>query len=227
LNSIEVPVTNLRLSLQVDTWLATNASSSSAKVGLIEFTDQFDTSLLVKSLSVGLQGKAAVAEVRGSNNQLAKEFGLGAQPQYPIILALCSENGKLAGLKYPGNMKKRAEIEAWVDTNFLGRNRMKTCKNLRNAEADEAKRRHKLTLSVASMNKEQLLKKRVKQLREIAEDLDIKTDSLLEKDDFVRAILDIGESIKAKNDRNDRLERKTQEIRSNKKSHRGEKQEEL
>ena len=136
---------------------------------------QFDTSLLVKSLSVGLQGKAAVAEVRGSNNQLAKEFGLGAQPQYPIILALCSENGKLAGLKYPGNMKKRAEIEAWVDTNFLGRNRMKTCKNLRNAEADEAKRRHKLTLSVASMNKEQLLKKRVKQLREIAEDLDIKT----------------------------------------------------
>ena len=187
LKDLPIPVNNLRLSVQVDTFLQDDASSSSMKVVLIELTDAFDTSLMVKTLAFSLNKKVAVAEVRASNNALAKEFGLGAQPQYPIILALCAENGKLAGLMYEGDYKRK-NIESWLDKSFLGKKRALTCKKLRNAEAAESARRYKQSLSAQSMSLEELQRKRVKQLREIADDLQIKTDTLREKEDFVQAI---------------------------------------
>jgi len=190
LKELPIPVANLRLSPQVDTFLQDEVSASTMKVGLIELTDAFDTSLMVKTLAFGLRQKVAVAEVRGSNNALAKAFGLGAQPQYPIFLALCAENGKLAGLKYEGDYKRK-NIESWLDKSFLGKKRVQTCKKLRNAEAAESARRYKLTLSAQSMTRDELQRKRVKQLREIADDMNIKTEALREKDDFVQAILDV------------------------------------
>ncbi len=186
-------------------------SGTSIRTGLVEFTDKFDTSLLVKSLSNGLRGRYAVAEVRGSNNQLAKEFGLGAQPQYPIYLALCAENGKLAGLKYSGP-STRANIERWLDKNFLGEKRVKTCKKLRNAEAMETARRYKLSMSAMSMSEAQLQGMRVKQLREVAEDLNIKTEVLREKRDFIEAILEMSSNTQAREARDERLRRTTEKI---------------
>jgi len=61
-------------------------------IGLVLFTSEFEPSLLAMSLAQGYAGKIAVAEARGSNNVLAALFGLGAQPQYPQMVAVCAGN---------------------------------------------------------------------------------------------------------------------------------------
>ena len=187
-----VEIANLRLFPQVDDLLK-RAKSTSWGIALIELTDQFDTSLMSKALAFQHRGNVVVGEARGSNSKLAKEFGLGSQPAYPQFVALCaSNNDKLANLVYSGKRTKK-QLDDWLTKNFESKSmRRRMCDKMRKeGESTRAKAKDDLS-KVLRLSKADLEKKRVKELRELSEGLEIIVAVLKEKSDFVEAILNLG-----------------------------------
>jgi len=159
-------------------------------LAVIEFTDQFDTSLMAKSVAFGFRDKLLMGEARGSNHKLAREFGLGSQPAYPQFVALCADNdNKLANIVFQGKRTKK-QIDSWLSKQFEGaRVNKATCENLKRVgQAAKIKAKEDLR-QVLLLSKADLEKKRVKELRSLAEGLDINVAVLKEKPDFVDAIL--------------------------------------
>jgi|MDTB01.1.fsa_nt_gb hypothetical protein len=193
--SLQMPVdiANLRLQAHVEDLLQ-RARKTKWGIVLIELTDQFDTSLMSKALAFQHRGNVLVGESRGSNAKLAKEFGLGSLPPYPQYIAICASNDdKLANLVYNGKRTKK-QLDEWLNKNFQSKAaRMRVCDKLRKSgEASRAKAKDNLS-KVLRLSKAELEKKRVKELRELCEDLGgINVALLKEKGDFVEAILSIG-----------------------------------
>lgn len=178
--------------------LAQEAMEKKWGVAIIEFTDSFDTSPMSRSIAWASKDKVTVGIVRASNNQLASDFGLGSQPQYPQIVAICGGDkvDTLANLVFSGT-RHRKQIDSWLLKNFgTFALRRDTCEKLRKKAKRERIRRKNELKEIFDMPKEELEKKRVKELRRLAEDMNIATESLFEKSDFVDAIWDHRESAK-------------------------------
>ena len=130
--------------------------------------------------------------MRGSNFQLAKAFGLGAQPQLPMIVAVCPGGDKRVNLKYEykgENGMKKTQVDKWFFNNFGTTKKMKeTCVRLGREQIATQKKRQEKTGAALTLSKEALAKKRVGELRDICEDFDINITTLREKSDFVEAI---------------------------------------
>lgn len=128
-----------------------------------------------------------IAEVRGSNDKLARAFGL--VDKYPQLVAVCAGASLLGSEVFQGDMKSIAQIDA-----FLKKfEQPKTCAGL-TAKADKLERERKAQVRTAgSLTRQQLNKKRVGELRTIVEDLGISTAALAEKSDYVEAILRHGQ----------------------------------
>ena len=158
---------------------------------MIEFTDSFDTSLLSKSLAWTNKDKMLVGIVRASNNKLAREFGLGSQPQYPQLLAICGGEKVdfLASMVYSGARHKNS-FDSWILKHFgTFALRRETCERLRGKARGEREAKRFALKAMHGISREELEKKRVKELRTIAEDMSVNTEALIEKDDYVDAIL--------------------------------------
>ena len=222
------PLLNLRLPSQAQTFVEAPSSTLRAPaagagdtvaaswgVGLILLTADFEPSPLALSLAQGWVGRVAVAEARASNNALADLFGLGAQPEFPQLLAVCAGNSVSSGLLYTkgataglGNKNKlkfkragasagemtRAAVDAWLKDNFgTTKARKVTCASMAAHGAAETAARKEAAKAARELSPEELIAKRVKQLREIAEDLlgaaKVAALALREKEDFVKIIL--------------------------------------
>jgi len=190
-STIPAEVQNLRLATQLETFSLVQCADkrkAAYGVGVILLTAKFETSLFIKSLAHSLQNKAAVAEVRGSNNQLAKELGLGNQPAYPILVVLCSGSDKLASLRYDGDLKEFDKTSKWIEDKF-GRGRAEgTCRQLRSKSSEARKKRQQRAEGAKKLSVAELRKKRVGELVDMCEDLGVPSSGLVEKSDFVNAI---------------------------------------
>jgi hypothetical protein len=189
--SIPTEVHNLRLATQLEIFSSVQCADkrkAAYGVGVILLTAKFETSLFIKSLAHSLRDKAAVAEIRGSNNQLAKELGLGNQPAYPILVVLCSGSDKLASLRYDGDLKEWDKASRWIDDKF-GRGRAEgTCRQLRSKSGEARKKRQQRAEGAKRLSVADLRKKRVGELIDMCEDLGVPSAGLVEKADYVNAI---------------------------------------
>lgn len=190
-NSIPDEVVNMRQVAQLDEFISTRCADkkrASYGAGVILLTAKFETSLFIKSLAHSLAGKAPVAEVRGSNNNLAKELGLGNQPSYPILIVICAGTDRLAHVKYDGDLKDFDKVGRFIESNFGKKKAAATCKKLQGNAKEQKQQREKRRQSNKALTLDQLRKKKVAELREIAEDLAVAIAGLYEKDEFVSAI---------------------------------------
>jgi hypothetical protein len=190
-----VDVANIRTPSHVNS-LAQEAMQTKWGIVIIEFTDSFETSLLSRSIAWSSKDKLLIGSARASNNQLAKEFGLGSQPEYPQIVVMCG--GKkvdfLASKVYGGALHRKS-VDSWILKNFgTFALRRETCETLsRKARGERAAKKIALK-AMLHLSREELEKKRVKELRGFVEDMNINTDSLIEKVDYIDAILAQGKS---------------------------------
>lgn len=185
-------VANLRQVAQLDEWISKKCADKKAasySAGVVLLTAKFETSLFIKSLAYSLVGKAPVAEVRGSNNNLAKELGLGSQPSYPILIVICAGTDRLAHMRYDGDLKEFDKVLGFIESHFGGRNRAAaTCKRLYGKSKEKLQQREKRRAANKRLSLADLKKKKVAELREIVEDLAISVAGLFEKDDYIRVV---------------------------------------
>jgi len=190
--SIPQEVHNLRLVPQLEEFISSKCADkrqASYGVGFVLVTAKFETSLFIKTLAHAVSGKAAVAEIRGSNNLLAKELGLGNQPNLPVLLVVCAGSDKLASLTYTGSdMKDQDKVTAWLESKFGKGRGASTCKGLQQKSVEARKARAKRQEGVKRLSMAELRRRKVKELREMAEDMGIPAAGLVEKDDYVAAI---------------------------------------
>lgn len=182
---ISVSITNIRLKSQVDEFISkscTNSKVSSLKIGIVLFTSKFDTSLSYKSLAYRLHGKVALAEVRGSNDHIAKYFELGQE--YPTIVVVCGGNEVLAHAVYEDNLKDMDKIESFAMKFQTG----SKCKDLQSKAAKLRKTKLEAKKQILHMKESALYSKSIKELRSILETLEISQVGLYEKSDFINAI---------------------------------------
>ena len=128
-------------------------------------------------------------QVRGANDKLAREFGL--PNKYPTLVAVCAGGDKYAREVFPGDLKDLAAMEKFAG-GFGGAAGAKRCAGLRDQAGKEKQRRAAQSQSVKTLTEAQLKKKKIAELREIIDDLGIPSAGLLEKPDYVAAILRAG-----------------------------------
>ena len=181
-------VLNIRHKQQADELIASLVSKKYASnVALILFTQKFETSLFLKSLSHMFDDKIAVGEVRGSNDKLSIEFGVR---QYPTLLAVCGGNGLGISETYRGNLKDISSIEKFAEKFKTGG--PSYCEKLRKAEKakDEKRRAKASSVKKNGLTEQQLKGMKITELKELAEDLRVaQYKGLLEKSDYITAIL--------------------------------------
>lgn len=181
-------VVNMRLPAQAEEFVGTTCAQQKLTyhAGLILFTSKYESALIMKSVAYYLKRSVAVAEVRGSNERVMKEFGLDPQhSKLPIMMAVCGGGDKMAHEVYGGDMKNYDAL-----SKFLARFKdPKHCDKLkRNAKASQDARNRKFEQAL-SYSAEQLQKKKISELSEIIEYLGLSTAGLLEKSDYVNTIL--------------------------------------
>jgi hypothetical protein len=184
-DSLPNALANLRLTTQVDELF----QKSKAKHGALIFINpEYDTPLLYKVLgykySTSKSSPSVVSgEVRGSNDKLYKYLHIA---QAPVILMYCGGD-KDAVEKYDGDVKDYSSIVKFI-SKFQSPSR---CKDLLKKTLSMRSIRQQAAHKARKLNKSDLTKKRVTELRSIVEDLGLSSHGLLEKDDFVKAILGV------------------------------------
>ena len=121
---------------------------------------------------------------RGEGIAIAEEFGVKT---FPTALIVCGNEGKTVSEKYEGTIKDFDGLEKFI-SKYIGKPNQ--CRALAAAINEKKKNSQKLIDSVKGLSKAQLIKKKIGELRTIIEALGINSkSSLLEKDDFVNAII--------------------------------------
>jgi curved DNA-binding protein CbpA len=186
-NHVSVSIANIRLKSQVDEFISKTANDkkiASLKIGMILLTSKYDTALSYKALAYRLQGKVALAEVRGSNDQIAKLFDVGSK-DYPKLFIVCAGNEVLAHEVYQDNLKDMDKIESFV-MKFQNGNK---CKDLQSKANQTRKKKVEAKKQILNMKESVLLSKSIKELRRILDTLEISQVGLYEKTDFINVIL--------------------------------------
>jgi len=189
--SIPQEVQNLRLVPQLEEFVSSKCSDkkqASYGIGVILLTSKFETSLFIKAIAHSLTSKAVVAEIRGSNNLLAKELGLGNQPAFPILVAVCGGSDIQAVLRFEGDLKDTDKVIKWIEGKFGSSRSTSACKGLQQKANEMRKARAKRQEGAKRLTLAELRKKKIKELREMAEDLQVAMAGLVEKDDYVGAV---------------------------------------
>jgi len=176
-------VHNIRLSAQADNFISeTVAAKSSWKIAVLLFTPKYEPTLLARSIGARYEGKLVVGEVRGDNAALSKEFGVSRSPSLVVV---CHGKDKLQSEFYSGDIKDYKSINSFLKA-FESSSKCKQLQKKRDLERGEERRRLQ---KVRSLSEVELRKMRVSELRTAAEGLGLSTVGLLEKEDFVAAIL--------------------------------------
>ena len=178
-------VFNIRHRQQAEELLSTlGAKRYSSNVALFYFTQKFDTPILVKNLAHIFEGAIAVGEIRGSNDKLSAEFGV---TQYPALLAVCGGKEFDISEAFTGNLKDHSSLEKFAEK--FKANSKNACDKIRKVkQADKEKRKQRIK-QVKKITEAQLKAMKMPELKELFLDLNIGNKGLLEKSEFVAAIL--------------------------------------
>ena len=102
---------------------------------------------------------------------------------------MCAGTELLANEAYTGDLKDLSAIEKFANQFGTTGSKAARCKGLQDKAKKDQVRRASQRASVKSLTEPQLRKKKISELREIIDDLGIPSAGLLEKGDYVSAIL--------------------------------------
>lgn len=198
-------VVNIRKSFQIEQLLSPSKSADtkggcgSSGACLFLWTANFEPSLLMKTLSVANKGIVTVAEVRGGNTELAKLFNV---EEFPTIMMVCEGSSQwqsanhLAHEVYDGDTKDSKAIKEFVNS-FADKSKCKSLKSkLRKQNKKSKKSAEEVLRKVVEAGEQGLAEfgaKKVSELKALAANIGITVenlDSLVEKQDIVRSLLD-------------------------------------
>jgi len=202
-------VVNIRKAYQIEKLLSPQSASSkstetkggcgSSGACLFLWTANFEPSLLMKTLSVANKGIVTVAEVRGGNTELAKLLSV---EEFPTVMMVCEGQSQwqsanhLAYEVYEGDTKDSKAIKEFVSS-FADKSKCKSLKSkLRKQNKKNKKSAEEVLRKVIEAGEHGLSElgaKKVSELKALAANIGItvdKLDSLVEKQDIVRSLLD-------------------------------------
>ena len=174
-------VANVRLQPQLDELLAKAKGTRGIWGVLLLITDSYDPSMVLKAAAIKFRQKVLVGEVRGSNEKLRKYLNIS---NAPALIFYCGGD-KHAFERYGGDLSDLKQISSFLNTFQSG----ERCRSLLKKAQESRSQREQLANQAKKLSEKDLSKKKVSELRGILDELKIPTDSLLEKSDFVRAIL--------------------------------------
>lgn len=183
-DNIKGNIVNLRIQSQLKDFITVDCidkKRTSYNVGVILFSSKYETSLLYRVLSFRLQGKVLLAEAKGSNEKLISSLNLPVS--YPTSVIVCGGSDIMAYEVYE-DLKDIDAFEQYIQK-FV---KSKRCKDLQAKASKLRKERENLKKKIVSMSTESLMKKSVKELKEMLNELEIPLTGLYEKSDFVQAI---------------------------------------
>lgn len=188
--SSNISLINIRLVHQVDQFVSITCADKKLGtfgVGFVIFTSEYETPLYVKSLAYLLRSKAPVAEVRASNDAISRHFQLQSPVNYPILIAACAGLDPSVHERFGGNIKSFQEVEKFVER-FQGSKSRNICQSLKK-DRELTVRRQKATY--AKYSEKQWQKLKISDLTQAMGILgvDLPRDSLIEKKDYVSAIV--------------------------------------
>jgi hypothetical protein len=159
-------------------------SGTEIKAFLVYWTSKYEPSVMLRSLAHENKGIITIGESRGGNAKLAEAFGVSAK-SFPALSITCFGSNLKATETFQGDIKDSKAMDAFI-AQFKG---LAKCKSM----VKEAKKaQDQLTASAKSalkLPKEQLMSKSVGELKKIVELLKISTSNLIEKVDYVEAII--------------------------------------
>jgi curved DNA-binding protein CbpA len=171
---------NVRTEAHVSELLGTK-SDKEIKGSIIMWTDKFETSLLMKTLSYQYKKTISVAEARGGNSKLAAEFGVS---KFPSLTYTCPGQLFSATEIFNGDIKDSKAVDNFILQFKDG----KKCKIISEKAKKSIDNKYKEALAATKLPKAELKKKSVTELTKIAEALKIPTTNFAEKTDYVDAI---------------------------------------
>eukprot|EP01036_Dinobryon_divergens_P032840 gene32840-42518_t len=175
-NEIPADVQNLRLVSQIEDFISLSKySHASYGVSLILVSPKFDTALVLKTVAFHLKGKVSVGE---DAFELSKEA-------LPVLLAVCAGEDLMAHETFRGDLKSFKEVVSFAEK-FSDRNR---CKEIKGDVREERAAKRAKAEQLCKLSREQLSGKKLADLKDAVHRLGISTTGLLEKDDFIQAIL--------------------------------------
>ena len=189
--SSHVNLVNIRAAQQVDQFVSvtcTDKKVASHAVGFVLFTAEYETPLFVKSLAFLLRSKAPVAEVRASNDAVARTFQLQAPINYPILVAVCGGSDAAVHERFRGSLKSFQEVEKFAER-FQGSSSKGLCASLKK-EREKTVREKKA--AYVKYSEKQWRKLKISELTQAMGILGVtlpNRDSLIEKSAYIDAIV--------------------------------------
>jgi len=196
-------VINLRTPSQMDDFVSKtlmDKKEAPKGVGIVLLTAKYDTSLLMKVVAYYFSGLVPVGEVRGSNEKIIAEFGL-KMDKLPVMVVLCGNALK--------DMKAHVVIDSYDMKNVLSIKEVlqkfdkpsyykdaHVCSKILSDSAKTQKVRRKAMQDHLKLSEQQLKKMKTAELIDIIDFFNFEKGGLLEKSDYVRAILNNKHTVK-------------------------------
>lgn len=183
-----------------------NPKKITSNSGFVLLTSAYETPVFWASLAFSYRSKAAFGEVRASNDKLHALFSPEGRPVYPSLYAVCgNSDGLLINERFTGNLKQYAEVEKFIDSHVTSPS---ICRRLKANKLDEVRQNYD---RFVNYTEKQLMKLKINELKLALEVLTRSapsmagsnkgeagvTEGLLEKKDFVHAILMAQKAAKA------------------------------
>lgn len=172
-DSIPNNIVNLRLTGQM------NEFFQSKKISVVYVNPKYETPTWWRAMGYRYQDKAALGEIRGPNDKLHQYLHISKAPSINVY---CGD--KDASETFAGDVNDTNAIFRFMDK--LSPNK---CKDLVRKAQQMQSNRKQAAQKAKRLSESELQKKRVSELRDIVTELGIPLAGLLEKVDFVRAIL--------------------------------------
>jgi curved DNA-binding protein CbpA len=160
------------------------------------WTTKYDTSLQLKSLAYKYRNSIHIVESRGNNEKLAELFNV---TKFPSLTFTCAGKLTKATEMYSGDIHsdlQNNDIDTFISTFKDG----KRCKELIKKASSYVKKDKEYARTMLKLSRQELLKKSIGELLKGIEILDITTTGLIEKSDYVDAILRVANTRNSKFD---------------------------
>jgi len=194
-DSLPTAVYNIRQPGQLEEFVKVNASKAAYGVGALLVTSKYDSPLIVKSLAFAMKGKVAVGEIRGKNDKLTKELNLD-ESKLPVLLFFCSGLPHSSYETYAVDDAADLKDLKKITTQLEKYKSKEYCKTLSGKLRKEGAKKHATAReTLKRVTYDELKKMPVSRLKELLADLKLSETDLLEKEDFVRAIMQAKASI--------------------------------
>lgn len=176
-------VHNMRTEAHAYDLLKTQGSTE-IKALLVYWTSKYEPSVMLRSLAHENKGVIAVAEARGGNVKLAEAFGVPTD-SFPALSVTCFGSNLRSTEVFRGDLKDSKAIDSFI-AQFKGSAK---CKSIAKESKKAKEEMIAYAKSALKLSKEELSSKSVAELKKVVDYLKIPTTKLVEKTDFVEAIM--------------------------------------